>query len=79
MNSITRLNINHIEKVKAFVKACCSLDCDIMVISGRYAIDGKSLMGVFSLDLSNNITVEFSRELTEAEYEPFRQWEVHNT
>lgn len=73
----TRININNIERVKAFVKACNKLDCDVIVISGKYAVDGKSLMGIFSLDLSNDIMVDFGRELTNDEYEVFRQWEVH--
>lgn len=72
------ININNIEYVKGFCKACNELDCDIAVISGRYTVDGKSLMGIFSLDLSTNLEVEFERELTRAEYEIFKEWEVQS-
>lgn len=78
MNMITRVNINNIEAVKGFCKACNNLDCEVTVTSGRYSVDGKSIMGIFSLDLSENLLVEFTRELTNAEYEVFRQWEVHS-
>jgi len=75
---ITRVNINNIEAVKGFCKACNSLDCEVTVTSGRYSVDGKSIMGIFSLDLSENLLVEFTRELTNTEYEVFREWEVHS-
>ena len=78
MNMITRVNINNIEAVKGFCKACNNLDCEVTVTSGRYSVDGKSIMGIFSLDLSENLLVEFTRELTNAEYEVFREWEVHS-
>lgn len=78
MNMITRISVNNIEAVKGFCKACNALDCDVIVTSGKFSIDGKSIMGIFSLDLSENLLVEFTRELTNAEYEVFRQWEVHS-
>lgn len=78
MNMITRVNINNIESVKGFCKACNNLDCEVTVTSGRYSVDGKSIMGIFSLDLSENLIVEFTRELTNTEYEVFREWEVHS-
>lgn len=55
MNMITRVNINNIEAVKGFCKACNNLDCEVTVTSGRYSVDGKSIMGIFSLDLSKPI------------------------
>lgn len=52
------LNIGTISKVKDF--ANCNLDFNgvVDVISGRYVIDGKSIMGIFSLDLTNNVHVK---------------------
>lgn len=47
-------SINH---VKSFVTAAAMCSCEIDVISGRYVIDAKSIMGLFSLDLSKPITV----------------------
>ena len=47
--------INH---VKAFVNSVAKYDFDVDLLSGRYAVDAKSIMGIFSLDLSKAITME---------------------
>ena len=47
--------LNSIDKVKAFVNTLTKFDCDFDLISGRYVIDAKSIMGIFSLDLSKPI------------------------
>ena len=50
--------LHSINDVKRFVSAANALPCDIDVISGRYIIDAKSIMGMFSLDLSKPVRVE---------------------
>ena len=47
--------LNTINDVKFFVNAVSKYDYDVDLISGRYAIDAKSIMGIFSLDLSKPI------------------------
>ena len=47
--------LNSIDKVKAFVNTLTKFDCDFDLISGRYVIDAKSIMCIFSLDLSKPI------------------------
>lgn len=49
------LNLNSIDKVKAFVNTVTKFDFDIDLGSGRHIIDAKSIMGIFSLDLSKDI------------------------
>ncbi len=49
------VSLNSIEKVKSFVKDVSSFDYDLDLISGRYVIDAKSMLGIFSLDLSKAI------------------------
>ena len=44
-----------INDVKEFVNIVMKYDFDIDLVSGRYAIDAKSIMGIFSLDLSKPI------------------------
>lgn len=44
-----------IERVKNFVNEVSHLECDVDIVSGRYVIDAKSIMGIFSLDLSKAI------------------------
>ena len=50
-----KISLNSIDKVKAFVNEISKFDCDFDLVSGRYVIDAKSIMGIFSLDLSNPI------------------------
>ena len=51
------IRLNTIEKVKNFVSRVSTFECDVDIIYGRYVIDGKSMMGIFSLNLMNPITV----------------------
>ena len=51
------IRLNSIEKVKNFVSRVSTFECDVDIIYGRYVIDGKSMMGIFSLNLMNPITV----------------------
>ena len=54
MKSIT-IALNSIDKVKSFVNLINTFNTDFDLISGRYVIDAKSIMGIFSLDLMNPI------------------------
>ena len=47
--------LNTIVDVKDFVNTVARYDFDVDLVSGRYHIDGKSIMGIFSLDLSRPI------------------------
>ena len=50
------IRLNSIEKVKDFVNRVSTFNCDVDIIYGRYVIDGTSIMGIFSLDLTNPVT-----------------------
>ena len=50
-----QISLNSIDKVKSFVNAITQFNFDFDLISGRYVIDAKSIMGIFSLDLSKPI------------------------
>lgn len=50
--------LNSINDVKNFVNIVNKYDFDIDLISERYVVDAKSIMGIFSLDLTKKITVE---------------------
>lgn len=50
-----QISLNSIDKVKSFVNAITKFDNDFDLVSGRYVIDAKSIMGIFSLDLSKPI------------------------
>lgn len=51
----TKINLNSIAAVKEFVSIVMMYDFDVDLVSGRYAVDAKSIMGIFSLDLANSI------------------------
>ena len=57
-----KICLNSIDKVKAFVNDITKFDSDFDLVSGRYVIDAKSIMGIFSLDLSKNIDVNIHAE-----------------
>jgi len=50
-----QISLNSIDKVKSFVNDITKFDIDFDLVSGRYVIDAKSIMGIFSLDLSKPI------------------------
>jgi len=50
-----KISLNTIDKVKSFVNDLTKFDADFDLVSGRYVIDAKSIMGIFSLDLSKPI------------------------
>ena len=58
------ISLNSIDKVKSFVNDINRFDCDFDLVSGRYVIDAKSIMGIFSLDLSKPITLNIHAEGT---------------
>ena len=51
------VSLNSIDKVKSFVNILTKYDDDFDLVSGRYIIDAKSIMGIFSLDLSKPISL----------------------
>ena len=50
-----QISLNSIEKVKSFVNVITQFDNDFDLVSGRYVIDAKSIMGIFSMDLSKPV------------------------
>ena len=62
-----KISLNSIDKVKAFVNEISKFDCDFDLVSGRYVIDAKSIMGIFSLDLSKPIYLNIHAENQDAD------------
>jgi len=57
-----QISLNSIDKVKSFVNDISKFDFDFDLVSGRYVIDAKSIMGIFSLDLSKPIDLAIHTE-----------------
>lgn len=49
------LDLNSIDRVKGFVTAIEGFEGYFDLVSGRYVVDAKSIMGIFSMDLSQNV------------------------
>ena len=56
------ISLNSIDKVKSFVNDISKFNFDFDLVSGRYVIDAKSIMGIFSLDLSKPIELAIHSE-----------------
>ena len=57
-----KISLNYIDKVKDLVNDITKFDVDFDLVSGRYVIDAKSIMGIFSLDLSKPIDLNIHAE-----------------
>lgn len=57
-----KISLNSIDKVKSFVNDVTKFDSDFDLVSGRYVIDAKSIMGIFSLDLSKPIDLNIHND-----------------
>lgn len=53
-----RISLDSVDKVKEFVHVASELDCDLDLQCGKQIIDGKSIMGIFSLDLTKPIEMK---------------------
>ena len=56
------IRLSTIEQVRNFVNIVSKYDYEIDLKSGRYVVDAKSIMGIFSLDLLNKIEVTVHAE-----------------
>ena len=70
-----QISLNSIDKVKAFVNDITKFDTDFDLVSGRYVIDAKSIMGIFSLDVSDPVEVVIHTEDTARAEKLFKEVE----
>ncbi|MBQ8659158.1 MAG: HPr family phosphocarrier protein [Clostridia bacterium] len=61
MKSI-KISLEMAQRVKEFVNITQNYPYEILLKSGKYVVDAKSILGIFSLDLSQPITVEVYSE-----------------
>ena len=57
-----KVRLSSIEAVRDFVEAVRKYEAEIDLASGRYVVDAKSIMGIFSLDLMNPITMTVHKD-----------------
>ncbi len=61
------LKMHGINDVNEFVQRARLVDGDVSVTRGKWCIDGKSIMGMFSIDVSQGCTVEYPEDAKEFE------------
>lgn len=66
------INLNSVDKVKQFVEKTGKLPSKIDLVSGRYRVDGKSVLGIYSLDLAKPLKMIVEGEKPEDEKEALR-------
>ena len=57
-----QIYLNSIDKVKSFVNDITKFEYDFDLVSGRYVVDAKSIMGIFSLDLAKPLDLNIHTE-----------------
>ena len=57
MNKDVQIRLDSIDKIRDFVNTVNRFKTDFDLSSGRYIIDAKSIMGIFSIDLSRELTL----------------------
>ena len=72
----TTIMLATINDVKNFVSEVSLCDYDVDLLSGRYAVDAKSIMGIFSLDLSKPISLEAHTDDATEFFENIKQFIV---
>ncbi|HHV60343.1 MAG TPA: HPr family phosphocarrier protein [Clostridiaceae bacterium] len=72
----TYILLKTINDVKDFVNIASKYDFEIDLSSGRYVVDAKSIMGIFSLDLSKPIKVEVAAENADKLFKDIERFET---
>lgn len=70
------ISLSTISNVKEFVEMVTVCDYDVDLVSGRYAIDAKSIMGIFSLDLSKPIELVAHTDNADTLFEKLKKFAV---
>lgn len=60
------IKIERIDDIKTFIKLASRINGDINVSKGIYIVDGKSAMGLMSIDLSSGVRVEYMDDSSES-------------
>lgn len=60
LKNIIKVKLNTMMDVQDFVRECSTFEEDIDITSGRYVINAKSIMGILSLNLANELTIHIN-------------------
>ena len=68
---MVKVDLSHVSDVKQFVQTTLNCTSEILLNSGRYTVDAKSILGIFSLDLSQPVSLICEDE---NDYPKFKEW-----
>ena len=68
--------LRDMQAIREFVQAVVLLDYDVDLVQGRYIVDAKSIMGIFSLDLLSPITLIAHTDNADALFERIAKFTV---
>lgn len=66
-----KVDLSKVTSVKSFVQTSRDIVDEILLVSGKYTVDAKSILGVFSLDLSHPVNLICANE---NDYPKFKEW-----
>ena len=72
----TKIKLSNVQDIREFVNQVILADYDVDLIQGRYVIDAKSIMGIFSLDLLSPIELVAHTESADALFEGIKKFIV---
>lgn len=61
-----KVKMDKVDDIKSFVRIATNTSLDVILTSGRWVVDGKSLLGILSLDLSKPITCQIGDKDSDA-------------
>lgn len=74
-----KINLNSITDINCFVKGIAYYEGDIVVTQGRHVVNGRSFLGLHSLNLVEPIEVIIHSDRTDVEenfYNFIKKWEI---
>ncbi|MBQ1260485.1 MAG: HPr family phosphocarrier protein [Clostridia bacterium] len=72
----TTIKLSNIQDIRDFVNQVIMVDYEVDLAQGRYIIDAKSIMGIFSLDLLSPITLVAHTDYAEDFFEKIERFTV---
>ena len=73
---ILTLRIDNINAISEFCALAMSCKGNTIVKRDNFIVDAKSIMGLYSIDVSQTFTLEIENDYTPKLIEKFKKWEV---
>lgn len=70
----TVIKLDKVVDASGFVNLTSKINGDVTLYSGKYVVDGKSIMGIYSLDLTKPIKMEIDGEIPDEVKKGMKQY-----